>query len=421
MARWLVITSFIVLAQACAQKPWVTEARTGNLANLQRYVEVAGKRHRFNRRAVKQLAEAVADREIATADDTEAYERILKLKACASDLYWPLHRRSQSQDEIAAAANLLLLDTGWHDSNERLRSFAKSTDGAWRAVSARAAEQPAMRTRVYQALVDPDARVRRAALMTIQANPLADDGKALLDVVRFDPDESLRASAMVALGETGDQQSVLLARELWDAMVEPVRLAYLQALDASPIRARLGSQILWRIMDHEDSMASVVAASLLFRGTKPVSELARGRLLHALRAGTSSEQLLALATLGSGGAENMPEIRKLALDGAQYVRVAALQLWLDSGRDVLDARRRLETISASRDSDALEAAQVLSLRGQADSIARMEARLTAPHADERIAVSRLLIRLERWDAVAKALVDDHPSVRLGTACQMLAD
>jgi hypothetical protein len=85
------------------------------------------------------------------------------------------------------------------------------------------------------------------------------------------------------------------------------------------------------------------------------------------------------------------------------------------------AQERIETIAASQDVDAFEASRVLALRGDLSSIFRLERRLTAPLAQERIAVVRPLIRLKRWDAVAQALTDDHPAVRLATACNVLAE
>ena len=421
MARWLVITSIVALVQACAYKPWLNEARTGDLVNLQRYVEVASDRHQFNRSRARQLAEAVAEREIATADDHEAYRRLLRLKPCAGGLYFPLLHRSQRRDELAAAASLVLIDTGWLDGNERLRALAESADGAWRAVAARAANSAALRPRVYHAMLDPDLRVRSAALMTIEASPIRDDAKALLDAIRHDPDDSLRARALAALAEIGDIEALLLVREQWDTMSEQLRLAFLQALDAPWFRAQVGTELLWRTMDHDDSMLGVVAASLLLHGTGPVVQIAQGRLVRAMHHGSASEQLLALAALGGHAVEHLRDVLDLARDGSPFVRVAALEAWLRTGYDAMSARQRLATISRSKDADAAQATRTLALQGDPDALARLETLVTLPHADERMGVARLLMQLKRWDAVARLLVDDHPAVRLEVACQLLAD
>jgi hypothetical protein len=420
MAHWITITSFVVLVQACAERPWITEARTGSLANLKRYTEVASARHQFDEKAIERLAAAVAEREIATADDQDAYQRVLGLRPCVSELYSSLRRQSRKRNDTAAAANLLLLDAGWMDSDQRLRSFGDDTDGAWRAVTVRASQGQSMRPRVHRALLDPDSRVRHAAIMAIRANPMTGDGGALFEVVRLDPDDSLRTFAMATLGETGDQQSMLLARDLWDAMDESLRLAFLQALALPEMSKPLGFEVLSRVMQLDDAMTGLVAASLLYRSESRFSRSALGRLVHSLHSGTSSEQLLVLATLGMREADLLPDIIRLTREGVPFVRVAALGLLIKSGRDLATCRQRLQSIGTSRDVDADEANRVLAQQGNESAIGRLEKRLTGVLASERMAAARVLVNLKRWDAVASALADDHPAVRLSTACQVLS-
>lgn len=420
MAHWIAITSFVVLAQACAERPWIAEARTGNLVNLKRYTEVASARHQFDEKGIERLATAVAEREIATANDHDAYQRVLGLRPCVPELYWALRRQSLNRSEASAAANLLLLDSGWLDSDQRLRSFGSDTDGAWRAVAVRASQSQSLRPLVHRALSDPDSRVRYAAIMTIRANPLPGDGGALVEVVRLDPDDSLRTFATATLGETGDQQSMLLVRDLWDTMDESLRLAYLQAMALPEMSKAVGFEILSRTMQLDDAMSGLVAASLLYRSESRFARSALGRLVHSLRSGTSSEQLLALATLGMREAELLPEIMRLTREGVPYVRVVALELLLDSGREVATCRQRLESIATSRDVDADEANRVLAHHGNRSAIERLEKRLNDALASQRIAAARSLVNLKRWDAVALALADDHPAVRLSTACQLLS-
>jgi len=417
----LLLTAFVALVHGCSPRPWLSVAKTGSLTDLQRFVEVAASRHQFNESRVLQLAQVVAQREIATAADKGASDRLLGLQACASELYWPLEHRSKGKDDVAAAAALLLIDAGLRDPTEGAVSHATSGEGAWRAVAIRSAVSPELRLLVYSALIDADPRVRRAALRTILVEPLTSDGAALVEVARLDPDESIRQMALLAIGETGDPNSLLAAHDLWDEMIEPSRLAFLQALYAPASRARGGAQILARVMQSSDSLEGVVAASLLCHEPPQTSQYAVGRLLRALHQGTTSERLVALASLPPNEADVQTEIHQMALKGAPYLRVASLELWLKSGRDLAVAQERIETIAASHDVDAFEASRILALRGDLSSIFRLEGRLTAPLAEERIAVVRPLIRLKRWDAVAQALTDDHPAVRLATACNVLSE
>jgi hypothetical protein len=420
MARLVVITSLLALVQACSQRPWISEAEIGSLPNLKRYVEVASGRGQFDAGRIEQLAAAVAERELATANDRDAYSRILALGPCASELYWPLRRVSKQPTEAGAAASLLLLEQDLLESTEQLRMFRESPQGAWRAVGIRATQNASQRREVHRSLVDPDSRVRRAAIMTIQANPSPQDGPVLLEVVRLDPDESVRMFAVSALAETGDVQSMLLVRDTWDQMEEPLRLAFLEALDSPTLRRAGGWELLSRIMQNDDSMPGVVAASLLYRSQVAYSGLALGRLSRALRWGTSSEQLLALATVGLRESSLATEIAKRAREGAPYVRVAALELLLQVPHEIARSRKQLETIANSRDADANDANRVLALHGDPRAIARLEKRLGAAHAADRLATARVLVQIKQWNAVAIAVTDDHPAVRLATACQVLS-
>jgi hypothetical protein len=421
MARWTRITPLLVLVQACSHRPWVSEAHTGTLSKLKRYVEVAADRHQFDRRRTEQLAELVAEREITTSDDREAYDRVLALAPCASRLFSPLLRQSARKTETAAAANITLMNADLMEPSRLLRLHISDADGAWRAVGVRASQRRDDRTVVQAALVDPDARVRHAAITTIRENPLLDDGRVLLDVIRLDPEMALRVFALSALAETGDTQSVLRARELWDAMEEPLRAAYLQALDAPKVRGSIGLELLSRTVQSDDAMAGEIAASLLYQNQARDSKLALARLGHALRAGTSSEQLLALATLRLREADLYPDVERLAREGAPYVRVAALEVLFSAGRDSANCRKRLVDIAGSGQPDASEADRVLAEHLDAQAIGRVEGRLSHPHARQRLAAARLLLKLQRWDAVALALADDHPAVRLSIACSVLSD
>ena len=404
---------------SCAPRPWIGVARTGSLTDLRRYVEVAAERRQFNAARTSELAEVVAEREIATATDAAAYDRVVGLEACASELYWPLKHRSKGEDDISAAASLVLLESGQRDLDESDLSYAHSKSGAWRAVTARAAFRPERRSQVYEALADSDLRVRRAAIRTINAGPMLADGRVLVEVARLDPDMQLRQSALSTLGEIGDLNSLLLIRDTWDEMTEPSRMAYLQALNAPASRIR-GGQILTRIMEADDSLEGVVAASLLCSESNPPSGYAVSRLVQALRQGTLSERLVALSSLPASEPELQIEISKFAQSDTPYLRVAALELWLRLPPHAEQAWRRLQAVAQSKDTDALEASRILAMKGDEDSILRLEQRLAAPFSGERIAVARLLLQLKRWGAVARALTDDHPAVRLATACNVLA-
>jgi len=222
------------------------------------------------------------------------------------------------------------------------------------------------------------------------------------------------------LGDMGNFESLLEARDLWDKMTELSRLAYLQALAEPLARKHGGDAILTRIMDSDESLEGVVAASLLARPGSPASGFAASRLLRALHEGTRSEKLLALVTLPPGNPEVQRAMLELAQSDDVFLRTAALELLLKSATHADQALKRLHTIAASKDADAYEASRVLALRGDEPSIVRVERQLGAPHAADRLGAARLLLKIKRWTGVARALTDDHPAVRLAMACDVWA-
>lgn len=417
MARSLIIAVSIAFCSACAPKPWVAAARTGSLAELQRYVEVGADRNQFDHSRTVDLAEEIAEREIETADDANVFDRILALEPCVSKAFWPLKHRSKRNDDGGAAASIVLFEAGF---TEGLRDAAPQIeDGAWRAYAVRLATTPDKRQFVYVALSDPDARVRRAALRVVQQSPLPTDGKELLKVVRLDPDPALKRTALETLGETGDMTTLVAARDYRDEMVETTRLAFVQALNAPPARRRGGEQLLIGILESNDSLEGEVAASLLFNDATASRGYARARLLSSLRDGSSSERLLALATLPPNDPEVRIEIQKFANGSEPYLRTAALELYLKQNFSAALASEHLQAIAASKDADAYEASSILALHGDANALARVERQLSAAESSERLAAARLLFKRERWSSVARALTDDHPAVRLALACDVI--
>ncbi len=380
---------------------------------------MAAERKQLNQARTAQLAEAVAEREIATSSDAMAYDRVLGLGPCASDLYGPLRRRSRGADDIAAAASLVLYEAGLLDEVPRGVSQGRAVTGAWRAFTTRIAIEPDQRARVRAALVDSERRVRSAAIRAIVANPLPGDERALLEVVRLDPELSLRQEALRALGDMGELETLLDVREYWDNMVEASRLQYLQALNAPLSLRRGGEKILSLVMETDDSMPGVVAASLLVRRPAPEAGYAFSKLLRDLRGGTVSERLLALASLPPSDPDVLAEIRAMAKSDTAHLRTAALEVMLKLPGEAEQTLKRLKAIEASKDADAFDAAQILALRGDEPSIIRVEQQLGAPLAAERLSAGRLLLRIKRWRAVARALTDDHPTVRLAAACDVL--
>jgi len=177
---------------------------------------------------------------------------------------------------------------------------------------------------------------------------------------------------------------------------------------------------LARVMESSDSMEGVVAASLLFHDGTAARGYAFARLLRALHEGSTSEKLVALSALPSNDLEVQKQLEQFAKSNTPFLRTAALDVQLKNPGHASAARSRLQEIAASKEADAYEAARILALQGDAAALMRVEQQVSAPSAQERLGAARLLLKKQRWAAVARALTDDHPSVRLSLACDVLA-
>ncbi|HEY0463421.1 MAG TPA: hypothetical protein VGC79_04390, partial [Polyangiaceae bacterium] len=159
----------VVLLAGCGPTPPARTALYGNLAELKRDIQSAQQADKLDHAAVVNLAQAVAERELASSTGTSGALRIRSLRSCALSLRAALERRARGNDDIAAESTLILLEMHAAEKTELLRRYARDDSGAWRAVAARAAERPIDGDLRKSFFVDPDERVRRAAFRTALA------------------------------------------------------------------------------------------------------------------------------------------------------------------------------------------------------------------------------------------------------------
>ncbi|MCH2110216.1 MAG: hypothetical protein MK135_12880, partial [Polyangiaceae bacterium] len=157
---------------------------------------------KFSRRDAESLALVSLKYEIEHAhidrsqslDDTNF---IQSLRGCIGSAEPSLRRLGETQNEIGAEALLVLAEAGL--LNERgAKKYLSSSDAVWRSVGATAAAElkPEERQKLY---LDPEERVRRAAIQSIQADPPQEDLLPLFEVARRDPSPLIRSQAFRAL------------------------------------------------------------------------------------------------------------------------------------------------------------------------------------------------------------------------------
>ncbi len=85
----------MLLLAACAPAPPVRTALSGNLAELKRDIRSAQQAGKLNRARVVDLAKAVAERELTSAEGSGGAQRVRSLRGCATPLRPAMQRRAR--------------------------------------------------------------------------------------------------------------------------------------------------------------------------------------------------------------------------------------------------------------------------------------------------------------------------------------
>jgi HEAT repeats len=409
----------LVLACGCTPSTLTRAALQSDLPALRRELERARVEHRLDSRAIRELAEAIARRELLTSQGEAAVARIRELSPCLGHLRADVQDRAEAdQSGAAATANLALLEAGLLSGGEQLvEQYLHSEDPMWRAVAARAlvkGKQLAVRPQLF---IDGDLRVRRAALHAALDAPRVGELEALLEVARLDPDPLARSLAVRGLAKFEDERAVRGLRELWGDADPALRQGIVDAWADTP--HALGNELVRWVIETQTGLPQVVAAARAHR-SGVAADTGLATLGRAIQSGASDEQRLALRL-----APASPELVEIVLKAAQHSDV----------RVQVAAQRALLAYPAKRDA-ALTALRALSK--SAPSVAAHDARgalvemrdaqvaadilpdLASTVAEVRASSALQLVALKRYQEVAARLADDVASVRTRIACALLA-
>ncbi|HYQ15652.1 MAG TPA: HEAT repeat domain-containing protein, partial [Polyangiaceae bacterium] len=292
LSRVIAVVSALGSFACAGARPEMKAALTGTLPELQREIAEAERSGPLEGARLKDLARAVAEREIAGARGAEGAEQLALFRPCLPQVETALDERAGRGDEAAAVATLLLFEAGKRRAPELLERYRDADSGAFRALAARAtlsSEQGELRRRYF---TDPDERVRRGAFEAALKAPNSGQLADLAEAARLDPSPSNRARAAQALGRIGNESAVLGLMDLFTAGDEQEQLAVLDAWSESPSFGRGGEREIARALDRS-GLVSVSAASLLLRS--PDSRAAAIAVLaRAIADGTDDERRAAL-------------------------------------------------------------------------------------------------------------------------------
>ncbi len=374
---------------------------------------------RLSPAAVQDLARVVGERELHQAEGKTGIQRVQQVGLCARELEDSLKKRAALHDAAAPWAALALLEVDRGDP-ATWRQLADSSDDGWRAVGVRTLDHRRYGGKRRAAMLDPDERVRRSAVLAaLEARDTA-DRDMLLDVARNDPSRLVRVTAIRALGWVAIESDVLAMRDLWATAPQPVRQALVAAWSFPGTLERGGQRELIWVAETHAGTPSVMAGGILMRLGGQTRGIGVAALRKGMQAGIARDRAFAISMVPLSEPGILDLVKKLAEEAEPQVRVAALSKLATHPETGAEARKKLGEIAASDEPTADKAQQAMARLGD-----RRVLRLLlnkAKSSDLRIRQSALrgLLALGDTQRAAFFMADPNAALRTRAACELLA-
>jgi hypothetical protein len=420
MRRTLVAMACL-LALGCGSPAVVETALRGDLPTLQRQIRDRQAAGDLDRDTVLEVARAVGGRELRSSKGEAAVQRVRQVRACAGALLPVLRDRAERLDEAGAEATLVLLETGRVAPAGLVDRYRDASDGAWRAVAARAAVAPQHGELRRSYVVDPDQRVRRAALAAAGVAHSSDDVDVLLEAARLDPDPLSRGLAAQALGEIGGSRVTLALRDYWPRADEATRLMFIESWARPAAYAAGGVGALIWVAETEGGLPAIAAARVLVEHGGEGRRVGLAVFLRAMHDGTREERRLALQVAPISDSDLRAELERSARDSDRGVEVMALARLVGDPGARARALPELRKLAGGKGSIAVQARAALAAARDASMIGPLEEQLRKGNSHDRRVAALALVALGRYASAALALADDDPRVRVEVACSMLTE
>lgn len=403
-----------------------SSARLDDLGTFKRKLETAARSaepEELDLATLREVAQSVASRELVTSRGSTAVSRVLEVSTCTPSLEDALASVAESHGEAGALAHQLLIDAGHRDDElERLcDQFASDERPAWRAVGLRAAVASGQVQLRAKGILDPDLRVRRAALRAALDARSAADLPALTEAARLDPDRVCRGFALEAIGQIGDELAIARLRELWAQADERERMDIVRIWARA--YAQGGHQQLGWVLSTQTGLARLAAASAVADKAVPEGAWGDDLLVAAIVSGPREEMRYV--------AEHAPKTArvKAALEEALQAKDESKAGWaavalLRSNPKHERALVRLRALKLSAEQTIADMARFnLAALGEPDALSWVLAQAKAKEGERRL-MAGLVIWADGSRTMAPALVapllaDSDASVRTRFACRVL--
>lgn len=429
-----VLGVFLLAFSACGRAPAVKFASNGDFPALGKELDARAKGGELDDGAVRDVARAVLEHDLARFSGDEGARRTLALSVCAKAIAPALKSAANGSDaDMAASAAWVLVDSGAVDVDAFADAHKDDAHPLWRAVAARGLidgnEGPLRAARA----IDGDQHVRLAAVEAAGDAGCASDFPLLLESARKDPLVIVRVSAVRSLARIAARldgagpRAELVDRlaELWDLGDEPLRGALARAFGVPVLFDAGGRQQLSAALGREEGHATVDAASAMLMAGVQDGALSLAKLAapgggadeavraHALRLLDPSlpahvEVLLATVAEPKAGAPDDANARVIA--ATALLRAPAHKA---RALDVLVA------LTKRPDRIGTEAAAALAEQKDDRARAHLVADLATPSA-LRYRAASALVRLGHPEETRVLLASAEVDVRDGAACAVLS-
>lgn len=414
----LLLLGVLVGLSGCAKSSVVNTALNGDLPTLRKQIADAQEAGTLDKDEVRSLAEAVAGREVRSANTDRAVDRIHQVRSCAGSLKSVLRDRAGHADDAGAEAKLALLDAGYDRDSSLVKRYGQAESGAWRAVAARMTTQLGQAGLRQSMLSDGDERVRRAAIAASLEARDKRDIDPLLESTRVDPDPLSRGMAARAVGNIGGQRVVLGLKDLWDRSDEATRVTIVEAW-AMPAAFKSGGeeQLLW-VVETGEAMPAVSAAGALVRAKGSTADSGEALLTRIATGGAPDERGLALGWLPLDDPDALKAVEKSSKDADPTIKASALARLLET-KSRAKAKKELLSLAKGKTDAAFPARLALARAGEREAAALLKQDLGSKSSSVRQQAAIALAGLDDYSTAATALADENPSVRTRVACSIL--
>ena len=420
---------FLLVIVSCGGSEAVSAARRGDVAAVAKAIETDYRAGRLGNDEAARIARAVAENAIESAKGDDAQTRVRELRTCARSLTSALDERSKTHDAAGAEAAMALLEID-ELSDNAAREYLQDTNDEWRAVGARGLVRERDFEARGKALVDPSAKVRRAAMRASGQAKDARDVPALLEAARVDPDMMARSEAVRAIARIDPRGGDTAQRlhDLWqnadDALREDIAHAYV----STNIAASGGSEELRVLLaaKHGPGVISAAAFVIMRPDAKFDDETRKSAISIIVRTideAPRRERLLAIAMAPLSNADVRAAVKRAADETNDLEsRESALSKLLEVPSEHEAAKRALIAFASPNTEEHLARRARLALAADGELAVQgwIEADLKSSDPSTRLLAANALASLHRVARAAPLLADPDAHVRTSAACTVLA-